>query len=124
MHIVALDHVQLAIPPDGEPLARAFWTGPLGFREQPKPEPLRSRGGLWLHAGSAALHLGLEAEFRPAKKAHPAFVVQALDELAERLIEAGSEPRWDRELPDVRRFFVDDPFGNRLEFDEAKAPIS
>ena len=110
-----LDHIQLAIPKGGEATARAFWVALLGMTEQPKPETLRARGGLWLRHGGVELHLGVEDPFRPAEKAHPCVAVPDLDALARRLAEAGHPPRWDDTLP-RRRFFCDDPFGNRLEF--------
>lgn len=113
--IVGLDHVQLAMPAGAEAEAVGFYVGILGFVEVPKPEPLASRGGAWFTAGSAVLHLGVEAEFRPARKAHPALVVDGLDALADQLVAAGHDVRWDDELPGVRRFHTDDVFGNRLE---------
>ncbi len=116
MRIVGLDHVQLAIPPQREEEARAFYAGILGMAEVPKPEPLRARGGLWLRAGAVEIHLGVEAEFRPARKAHPAFRVEALDALALRMETCGYAPRWDHMIAGTRRFFADDPFGNRIEF--------
>ncbi|EAR50529.1 glyoxalase family protein [Oceanicola granulosus HTCC2516] len=116
-----LDHLQIAIPAGGEPGARAFWTGPVGMRETPKPAALAGRGGLWLVAGEVELHLGVDPGFRPAAKAHPGFAVPDLDALAERLEAAGHPPRWDDAIAGRRRFFCDDPFGNRLEFLEGRA---
>jgi len=113
--IVGLDHVQLAMPVGREADAVAFYVGLLGFTQAPKPEPLASRGGAWFTAGTAVLHLGVDADFRPARKAHPALVVEGLDALADRLAAAGHDVRWDHELPGVRRFHTDDVFGNRLE---------
>ena len=112
---VRIDHVQLALPPGEEPRAVAFYAGVLGLTQVPKPAPLAVRGGAWFAAGDVVLHLGVEADFRPARKAHPALVVRGIEALAERLVAAGYEVRWDRELPDVVRFHTDDPFGNRLE---------
>jgi catechol 2,3-dioxygenase-like lactoylglutathione lyase family enzyme len=110
---VRLDHVQVAAPPGCEAEARAFYGGLLGLRELEKPEPLRSRGGVWFGlAEGQQLHVGVEAEFTPARKAHPAFAVGGLDALAARL----GDVEWDDALPDVRRFYAHDPFGNRLEF--------
>jgi catechol 2,3-dioxygenase-like lactoylglutathione lyase family enzyme len=112
--VEGLDHVQLACPPGGEDEARAFYGGLLGLREIDKPEPLRSRGGVWFECGAGQLHLGIEQPFAPARKAHPALrvgSVAALEELAGRL----GDVRWDTDLPGVRRFYVDDPFGNRIE---------
>ena len=115
---VAIDHVQLAMPVGGEDAARAFYVGALGLVEVPKPPALAARGGAWFESQPAAvaLHLGAEADFRPAKKAHPALRIADLDALAERLTAAGVAVRWDEELPGHRRFYADDPFGNRLEF--------
>jgi catechol 2,3-dioxygenase-like lactoylglutathione lyase family enzyme len=114
--IVRLDHVQVAIPEDAEGEARAFYCELLGFSELEKPEALQSRGGLWLKAGSAELHLGVEAPFRAATKAHPCFVVDRLDALVATLLAHGRPVRPDDGIPGRRRFFTDDPFGNRLEF--------
>jgi catechol 2,3-dioxygenase-like lactoylglutathione lyase family enzyme len=112
--ITGLDHVQLACPPGAEDDARAFYGGLLGLREIEKPEPLRARGGVWFECGAHQLHLGVEEDFRPARKAHPAVRVGSFDELralAERL----GDVRWDDDLAGFQRFYVDDPFGNRLE---------
>jgi catechol 2,3-dioxygenase-like lactoylglutathione lyase family enzyme len=109
-----LDHVQLACPPSGEDEARAFYGGLLGLREIEKPEPLRARGGVWFECGAHQLHLGVEDDFRPALKAHPALRVSGVQELralAERL----GDVRWDEDLPGYERFYVSDPFGNRIE---------
>ena len=105
MHI---DHVQLAAPPGCEDEARGFFGELLGLREVEKPASLAARGGVWFEQ----LHIGVEEDFRPARKAHPAFVVDDLDALAARI----GEVRWDDALPGVRRFYADDPWGNRLEF--------
>ena len=113
--LAALDHVQLAMPRGAEDEAEAFYCGPLGLRRVPKPEPLASRGGCWFENGAVTVHLGVEDDFRPARKAHPAFRVDDLDGLVGRLADAGHDVRWDDELPDVRRCYVDDPFGNRIE---------
>jgi catechol 2,3-dioxygenase-like lactoylglutathione lyase family enzyme len=115
---VRIDHVQVAAPPGCEEAARAFYGGLLGLEEIEKPAPLRGRGGVWFRVGGAhELHVGIEEAFAPARKAHPAFAVAAaeLDALAARL----GDVRWDDDLPGVRRFYADDPFGNRLEFLEA-----
>ena len=113
--VVAIDHVQLAMPPGEEETADAFYRGLLGLDRLPKPEPLASRGGCWFGNDGLQIHLGVEVDFRPARKAHPALLVVHLDALAERLGDAGHPVRWDVELPDVRRCYVDDPFGNRIE---------
>ena len=110
--ITGLDHVQVAAPPGCEAEARAFYGGLLGLAERPKPPALAARGGVWF----GVLHVGVAADFAPAAKAHPAFLVRDLDVLAERLVVAGVEVRWDSEIPGVARFYADDPWGNRLEF--------
>jgi catechol 2,3-dioxygenase-like lactoylglutathione lyase family enzyme len=110
--IRGVDHVQVAAPAGCEEAARAFYGGLLGLAEVPKPEPLAARGGVWFQVGPQQLHVGVEADFAPARKAHPAFAVGDLDALAARL----GDVRWDDELPGVRRFYAHDPFGNRLEF--------
>ena len=113
--IVALDHVQLAMPPGQEDVARAFYCGLLGMDEQAKPAVLNGRGGLWLRAGACHLHLGVEQDFRPARKAHPALLVRGLAALARSCAEAGVEVKHDEALPGIERIFVADPFGNRIE---------
>jgi catechol 2,3-dioxygenase-like lactoylglutathione lyase family enzyme len=113
--IQALDHVQLAMPKGGEADAERFYCGLLGFERVPKPEPLASRGGCWFRRGAVQVHLGVENDFRPAQKAHPAFIVSGFDALCARLTEAGHLVRRDQELPGVRRCHVDDVFGNRIE---------
>ncbi len=118
--VVALDHVQLAMPAGGEDAAEAFYSGILGLERQPKPEPLAARGGCWFSNGSVVLHLGVEAAFQAARKAHPALVVDDLDALVDRLTAEGMEVRPDTELPGVRRGYVDDPFGNRIELIAAR----
>lgn len=108
-------HVQLAAPPGCESAARAFFGGLLGLEEIEKPEPLRSRGGVWFRVGAQQLHVGVEPEFAPARKAHPAFAVPRYDELLGRLRAAGVEIREDDAIPGVRRCYVADPWGNRIE---------
>ncbi len=110
-----IDHVQLAMPPGREAEAEAFYVDLMGFVVHPKPEPLASRGGRWFEAGHVAVHLGVEADFRPARKAHPALVADDLDAVVAKLAAGGHEVRWDTDLPDQRRCYVDDPFGNRIE---------
>jgi catechol 2,3-dioxygenase-like lactoylglutathione lyase family enzyme len=112
-----LDHVQIAAPRDCEPAARRFYGELLGLAELQKPEPLRARGGAWFALGGSELHVGVEEPFHPARKAHPALRVApaVLDALAAGLARAGAPVRWDEELPGVRRFFTEDPWGNRLE---------
>src|SRR4051812_7480947 len=118
MAVVGLDHVQIAAPPGCEADARRFYGGLLGLAELDKPAPLAARGGGWFAPrGGRQLHIGVEADFAPARKAHPALRVGAgsLEVLAERLVEAGCDIRWDDALPGVARFYVEDPWGNRLE---------
>lgn len=110
--ILRLDHVQLAMPPGEEDRATAFYEGVLGITRVPKPAPLAARGGCWFEAGDLKVHLGVEADFRPARKAHPAFKVSSLPEMVDRLQAAGVEVRAG-ESPD--QVYVDDPFGNRIE---------
>ena len=116
--IGGLDHVQLAAPPGCEEPARAFFGDLLGLRELPKPEQLARRGGVWFSCGQQQVHVGVETNFAPARKAHPAFRVRDLDVLRARLIAAGHSAHEDDAIPSSRRFFVNDPFGNRLEFTE------
>ncbi len=116
--LIKLDHILLAIPPGSEDLCRPFYVGLLELAEQVKPPNLAKRGGLWLRSGGVEIHLGVEKEFRAARKAHPALQVKNLDGLAKRMTEAGHDVIWDDEVPDVRRFFTYDPVGNRIEFVE------
>lgn len=118
MPILRIDHVQLAMPRGGEDRAREFYSGLLGIPEVPKPEALAKRGGCWFERGDLKVHLGVEAEFRAARKAHPAFLVRGLGELVERLRAAGAEVIDDGLLPGHERVYVTDPFGNRLELVE------
>lgn len=119
--LLRIDHVQLAMPPGEEARATVFYQDLLGLPRQPKPPALAARGGCWFGAedGPVRLHLGVEDPFRAARKAHPALVVDDLDGLSARLDAAGHPVRWDDELPGVRRCYVDDPFGNRIELIEA-----
>lgn len=118
--LLAIDHIQLAIPIGAEAAARPFYAGLLGLTEVEKPEPGRSRGGSWYEAGSVKVHLGVEADFRANRKAHPAFVVDDLAGLSLRAETAGFEVAPDHELEGVERAFIFDPFGNRLEFVQAR----
>ncbi|UYZ11872.1 VOC family protein [Brevibacillus sp. WF146] len=115
---IGLDHVQVAKPAGCEEEARRFFRDVLGMPEVPKPEALRRRGGVWFQCGSQTVHVGVEASFAPAKKAHPAFLTSDLEALRQRLEAAGVTVREGDEIPGVKRFFADDPFGNRLEFME------
>lgn len=114
--ISGIDHVQLAAPVGCEAEARQFFGEILGMQEIPKPELLVKRGGVWFQCGEQQVHIGVEADFRPAKKAHPAFVVRSFIDLRERLKSFGIEVQMDTSIPGVQRFFTHDPFGNRLEF--------
>jgi catechol 2,3-dioxygenase-like lactoylglutathione lyase family enzyme len=116
MNIIGLDHLQLAMPRGREAEARAFYGGILGLAELTKPPNLAARGGVWFALGRLQLHLGVEEEFRPARKAHPAFLVRDLTGLRERLVRQGFAPYEDEPLAGYERFYVADPFGNRLEF--------
>ncbi|MFI1094665.1 VOC family protein [Streptomyces sp. NPDC020917] len=122
--IAAVDHVQLAAPPGSEPELRAFYTGVLGMAELPKPPVLAARGGCWFGAGTAVLHLGIEEDFRPARKAHPGLRVSDIHGFAKQLEARGAPVVWDYDLPGHMRFYCQDPVGNRLEFLEpiAMAP--
>jgi catechol 2,3-dioxygenase-like lactoylglutathione lyase family enzyme len=106
------------MPAGEEPRAEAFYTGLLGLRRVEKPAELAGRGGCWFRGDGVELHLGVEDPFQPARKAHPALLVRGLDELERTLVDAGVEVRRDVELEGHRRFYVDDPFGNRLELIE------
>jgi hypothetical protein len=114
--MIRLDHVQLAIPAGSEDLCRQYYVGVLGMEELEKPLELRSRGCLWLRSGDVQIHMGVEADFRPARKAHPAIAVTDIDAMATTLSGAGYAPEWDSAIPEIRRFYVNDPLGNRLEF--------
>jgi catechol 2,3-dioxygenase-like lactoylglutathione lyase family enzyme len=118
MRIKSIDHVQLAMPPGREAEARKFYGGLLGLPEKRKPPPLAKRGGCWFERGALKVHLGVEADFRPARKAHPAFLVEGLDRLRAALQAAGYAVRTDEPLAGFERIFVDDPFGNRIELME------
>jgi catechol 2,3-dioxygenase-like lactoylglutathione lyase family enzyme len=116
--IEGIDHVQLAMPEGAEAEAKAeeFFTELLGLPRVPKPPELAARGGCWFENGDAKVHLGVEADFRPAKKAHPALVVSNLDALCQRLEQAGRPVRRVEDVPGQPQWYVDDPFGNRIEF--------
>ena len=112
---LAFDHVQLAMPPGRENDARAFYVVACGMTELPKPAELAKRGGAWFASGALQLHLGVEPDFRPSAKAHPGLRCADLDGLVARLRAGGYEVREDDDLPGMRRAFVKDPFGNRIE---------
>ncbi len=111
-----IDHVQLAMPTGKEAEARAFFVGILGMVEEEKPPLLQSRGGCWFRRGICKVHVGVDVEFRPQQKAHPAFVVDEIDRLSDRLAQCGYDVVWDKAIPGSRRFYTSDPFGNRIEF--------
>lgn len=113
---VGIDHVQLAIPVGGEDEARAFYAGVLGLVEVPKPEVMAARGGAWFEAGTVRVHVGAEADFVPARKAHPALTVRHLRSFVEsRRLDAA----WNTEIDGLVRCHVSDPFGNRIELVDA-----
>jgi catechol 2,3-dioxygenase-like lactoylglutathione lyase family enzyme len=114
---VSIDHVQIAMPVGGEPIAREFYAGVLGLTEVPKPPVMAARGGCWFEAGPVVLHLGAEAAFVPAKKAHPALRLHGLREFIEA---AGLHATWSDEITGTVRCHIDDPFGNRIELIEAE----
>jgi catechol 2,3-dioxygenase-like lactoylglutathione lyase family enzyme len=115
MKIFAIDHVQVAMPAGQEETARAFYCDLLGFSEIVKPPALAARGGAWFSSGSVLLHLGVDVDFQPARKAHPAFLVETLEPLLARLGEACVEMKMDVPLDGYIRCHVFDPFGNRIE---------
>lgn len=117
MAIIGLDHVQLAIPAGGEDQARAFFVELLGMTEVPKPANL-SPTGCWFTGGAVSLHIGVDPDFRPATKAHPALLVDDLAALRVRLVQAGCVTRDDKPVEGYARFFTEDPFGNRIELME------
>ena len=120
MRVKRIEHVQLAMPAGGEDLARSFYAGILGIDETPKPAHLAKRGGCWFERGDLNIHLGVETDFRPARKAHVALLIADLAELKHRLTESGYAPREDEPLEGYHRIYVDDPFGNRIELMESK----
>ncbi|HAV77716.1 MAG TPA: glyoxalase [Anaerolineae bacterium] len=119
MAIISIDHVQIAMPEAQENAARTFYINILGFTETPKPSALLKRGGAWFQSGNVQLHLGIEKDFHPARKAHPAFIVDNLDTILEKVQQAGYE--WDESQPPLdgyKRAHIYDPFGNRIELME------
>ncbi len=110
-----LDHVQLAMPAGGEERATAFYEGVLGIPRVPKPAELAARGGCWFERDRLRVHLGVEEDFRPARKAHPALAITGIDELCAALGAAGHAVRRAEDVPGTPQWYVDDPFGNRIE---------
>ena len=119
MRVSAIDHVLIAMPIGCEDDARAFCRGTLGFHEGPKPPHLVDRGGLWCESESAKIHVGADVEFRPARKAHPALLVDGLDDLIQACETAGYSIVRDADLENCRRAYVYGPFGNRIELMES-----
>ena len=122
MTILAIEHVQPAMPADGEGKARGFYRDLLGIPERAKPPHLAKRGGCWFEDGLVKIHLGVEVDFRPARKAHPALVVDDVRSLAERLEAAGVRVVEDEPLEGWDRVYADDPFGNRIELMSTNKP--
>ena len=112
---LAIDHVQLAMPAGGEDAARKFYGGVLGMNEIPKPVELAKRGGVWFASGEVQIHLGIESDFRPAEKAHPALRCGDYEKLVRRLRDQGVEVAADTSIPEVTRGHIHDCFGNRIE---------
>lgn len=119
IELIAIDHVQLAMPPGAEAIARSFYVDVLGLREVPKPAELADRGGCWFTTGSVDVHLGSDEPFAPATRAHPAFVVHDVDVARRTLVAAGVAVLDDPSGVDVRRCYAFDPFGNRIELVDA-----
>ena len=116
MLIKRIDHIQLAAPIGGEDKARTFFQDVLSLQEVEKPHELKKNGGVWFSNGHIHIHVGIEEPFLPAKKAHPAFEVSDIEALASQITEKGVSIQHDDRLPGAKRFYVSDPFGNRLEF--------
>jgi catechol 2,3-dioxygenase-like lactoylglutathione lyase family enzyme len=110
-----LHHVQVSCPAGGEDAARRFYGGALGIPEVAKPPVLDARGGCWFRGDGVEVHVGVEARFSPAVKAHPAFLVEDIDAVARRIVELDFQVRWDEEFPGYRRFYTADGNGNRVE---------
>ena len=119
MTIIGIEHVQLAMPPDGEEAARAFYTGLFGLPERTKPPELAARGGCWFEGPGVKVHLGVEADFRAARKAHPALLVDDLSALVALLDDCDFPVVNDSPVDGRARCYVSDPFGNRIELIQA-----
>jgi catechol 2,3-dioxygenase-like lactoylglutathione lyase family enzyme len=118
MSVLGIDHILLAMPAGAEAKAREFYGGVLLLQEKVKPPALAKRGGAWFTTGTIEIHLGVEKEFRPARKAHPALLVRDLQGFIERARVKGYELAEDEPLTGYKRIFIYDPFGNRLELME------
>jgi catechol 2,3-dioxygenase-like lactoylglutathione lyase family enzyme len=116
MLIKRIDHIQLVAPIGSENEARSFFQGVLSLNEVEKPHELKKNGGVWFSNGHVHIHVGIEEPFLPAKKAHPAFEVSDIEALASHISDKGVSIQHDDRLPGAKRFYVSDPFGNRLEF--------
>lgn len=113
---LGIDHVQIPIPEGGEAQTRQFYGEVLGMQELPKPQEMAGRGGLWMDCGPFQLHFGIEPDFRPSKKGHPALIVADLEFYLARLQQAGCTIDNNIQIPGCKRAFASDPFGNRIEF--------
>ncbi|MEO9469965.1 VOC family protein [Parasphingorhabdus sp.] len=121
--ILDLHHVQLAMPKGGEDKARGFYRDILGLPEREKPLDMQQNGGCWFEYCGVRVHLGVEQDFRPAQKAHPAFSVRGFGQLRRQCETAGFATRQSNNIDGQARFFVDDPFGNRVEIIDGENPI-
>jgi catechol 2,3-dioxygenase-like lactoylglutathione lyase family enzyme len=119
LHIQGIDHVQLAMPAGQEDAARRFYAGLLAIPAVPKPPDLARRGGVWFEAGPVKIHLGIDPDFRPARKAHPGLLVRDLASLVHKLRDAGVEIVEAEPVPGYTHLYAADPFGNRVELMEA-----
>lgn len=115
-HFQGIDHIQLAAPKGCEDQARHFFGDILGLKEIPKPENLRARGGCWFHCGNQEIHIGVEEDFKPAKKAHPGLIVSDIENLKMTLKQYQIEWKEEPPIDGRNRIHVTDPFGNRMEF--------
>ena len=114
--INGIDHIQITSPRGGEDRAREFYGGTLGMKEIPKPENLKGRGGCWFSCGHQEIHISIQEDHIPPKKAHPGLIVTNIEKLRERLISLKMEIKEEPPIEGRTRFFVNDPFGNRIEF--------
>lgn len=121
--IVSLHHVQLAMPAGGEGQAQGFYRDILELAERDKPADMRQNGGCWFEEGAVRVHLGVDKDFRPARKAHPAFMVRDFEKLFDKCKAAGLMTERSNKIDGQARFFVDDPFGNRVEIIDGENPV-